>query len=62
MLGHAFVDDMSISTTCGNDEIFHDEHMDMSVTKYDMLLYLDSDPGVRKHICSLLGDPLDLNC
>ena len=58
----ACADDMSISSTCGEDEIFHDEHMDRSVTNYDMLLYLDSDPGVRKHICSLIGNPSDLNC
>jgi hypothetical protein len=51
---------MSISSTCGEDEIFRD--MDKSVTNYDMLLYLDSDPDVRKHICSLVGDPADLNC
>ena len=56
----ACVDDMSISSTCGEDEIFRD--MDKSVTNYDMLLYLDSDPDVRKHICSLVGDPADLNC
>ena len=58
----AFVDDMSVSSTCGEDEIFYDEYLDKSVTNYDMLLYLDSDPDVRKHICSLIGNPADLNC
>ena len=53
---------MSVSSTCGEDEIFYDEYLDKSVTNYDMLLYLDSDPDVKKHICSLIGDPADLDC
>ena len=53
---------MSVSSTCAEDEIFHDEHMDKSVTRYDMILYLESDPAVKRHICGLVGNPSDLNC
>jgi hypothetical protein len=52
-------DDMSISSTCGADEIFYDQTTGMSVTNYDMLLFLDSDSDVKNHICSLIGNPDD---
>lgn len=48
---------MTISSTCGADEIFYDATTDNSVTNYDMLLFLDSDPDVKTHICSLIGNP-----